>query len=118
MTRYVSQNAKDLLEIICREHALQAERVAGGFIERDQVMTCLVERLNARSAKNESLRQFLASDGYIPPIEDESPDVGWAKDPRPPSMHVAHQGTSESNGDRARDPDWEAPWPGPGDRIA
>lgn len=121
MTKYVSKTARQLLEIICSEHALQAERVAGGWIEPEQVIPCLIERLNARSMRDEDLRAFLAFEGYIPKDDDESQEREWAADPRPPNMHVARQSTSEPEPERIRDEAWiNGSWdfPMPGERIA
>ena len=121
MTKYVSQNSRDLLDIITREHALQAERVAGGWIEPDQMMPCLIERLNTLSMRNESLRLFLSGANQIPKTEDEDKDVEWAKDPRPANFHFVDHRPSEAKGSHThmKDDQWlEAAWPTPGERVA
>lgn len=121
MTRlYVSPHAKGLISIICDEFALQAERVAGGFLEPDRVQECLIERLNLRSRKDPALRAFLEDVGPISRADDDSPDRPWAPDPREDSFHEVRNGPGTPSGLKksARRVEEELDHPMPGERIA
>lgn len=116
---YISPNAKAIIQTICDEYALQADRVAGGFIEPDAVQRCLLERLNAKSSKDQALRAFLSDVGPISREDDESPDRVWAEDPRDDSFNEVRKGTSTPTGlmrNAVRVED-EIDHPLPGERI-
>lgn len=96
---YVSPSAKSLLKTIGDEYELQFERYMKGFIEKDQLLSCLIERLNAKSKSDPALRRFLSDKGFIPKSEDTDEDVEWAEDKRDDSFHeVNNKSPSKSRG--------------------
>jgi len=119
MSKYVSENAKRLIEIICKEHALQAERVAGGWIQPEQVQACIIERLNARANRDEDVKAFLQTTASVPENEDNDSDLPWAKDPRPPCMLTVDHRPQREGYQSMRDDNWieERDFPVPGERV-
>ena len=116
---YVSPHAREIIETICAEYALQADRVAGGFLDPDKVQACLIERLNAKSIKSDAMRHFLSDVGPIPADDDTSPDREWAEDPRDDSFNEVRHGPSSPTGIKrnAKVVEDELDHPMPGERI-
>ena len=113
MNHYISPAAKAIIDLICREYALQAERAVGGWIDNDKVEGCLLERLSALSKKNPDLKAFLARHSEIPQREDEDPALPWAEDPREAMDNFVTDKTAKPQPlDRVTDENWIMPAPG------
>lgn len=84
----MTKNAEELVALICREHKLQLDRVAGGHINADQVQVCLRERLIAIGKRDDKVRRLLSDVGPIPKADDECPLKPWADDPREERAHT------------------------------
>jgi len=78
----ITQNARGLISIIGTEYEMQLKRCAGGHIKQGDMMSCLIERLKAKSKTNVDLKVFLETLAFVPQAEDEGEDFPWAKDPR------------------------------------
>ena len=94
----MTKNAQGLVNLICKEHKLQLDRVAGGHISPDQVEVCLRERLIAIGKRNPAMKRLLLDWGPIPKEDDDDPTKPWAEDKRDDSFHEVRTGTQDPVG--------------------
>lgn len=113
----VTKHARRVLALIAKEHELQLERHMKGFIERDQIEQCLIERLVAIGKKDPGVQAFLTYVGPIDPKDDEE-DRPWSKDPREGRRHVVDHRKPRGTLSPSKDFEDDRAWPEPGERIA
>ena len=93
----ITQNAKNLIDIISQEAVLQNARAVKGFIPEDKVLGAVTERLAMRAKHNVDLKVFMETLAYIPTAEDERASYPWAEDLREPNDNFVKDGFTVHN---------------------